>query len=338
MTAGLSVADALLAAGRDPRDPVPPPELRRIQISEFAAWLRTRTNRNKRPFQDATVTAYTDAARSLDRWMTGEDLDGDFTACDTGLLNRFFTSWVTAHGQTGLNTRQRNLRHLFTWLEEAYGHPHPYTAALHRYAPLKKRPSTLAQEFIADLLEVTGGGRARGFEDARDHAMIRMLTEGVRRMELIQLELPDLSADLIARPFVRVVPLKSARAFTEGRIVPLTAATSRSVAAYLRIRRSHRLAASSPALWLGTRNRGPLTGSGLYRMLKRRAEQAGYEPDVHPHQFRHTFANDWLAGDGAEGDLMRLMGWTDRSMLDLYAEDMQLQRAIAAKRRRGDLY
>lgn len=64
--------------------------------------------------------------------------------------------------------------------------------------------------------------------------MVRMLTEGVRRMEL---DLPDLSADLIARPFVRVVPLKSARAFTEGRIVPLTAATSRSVAAYLRIRR-----------------------------------------------------------------------------------------------------
>ena len=119
--------------------------------------------------------------------------------------------------------------------------------------------------------------------------------------------------------------------------MPLAAATSRSLAAYLRVRRSHRLAAS-PALWLGTRNRGPLTGSGLYRMLKRRAEQAGYEPDVHPHQFRHTFANDWLAGDGSEGDLMRLMGWTDRSMLDLYAKDMQMQRAIQAKRRRGDLY
>jgi hypothetical protein len=51
-----------------------------------------------------------------------------------------------------------------------------------------------------------------------------------------------------------------------------------------------------------------------------------------------TMLSTSFAGDGAEGDLMRLMGWTDRSMLDLYAEDMQLQRAIAAKRRRGDLY
>jgi site-specific recombinase XerD len=332
-----ATADILLAAGRGPGGPVTASELRRMQISEFADWLRSRTNRSKRPFQEATIAAYTDAARSLDRWMTAQDIDGDFAACDTPMLNRFFTGWVTRHGQAGLNTRQRNLRHLFTWLEEAYGHPHPYTATLHRYAPLKKRPSTLAQEFIRDLLEVTGGGRARRFEDTRDHAMIRMLTEGVRRMELIQLELPDLSSDLIARPFVRVVPLKSARAFSEGRIVPLSPATARSLAAYLRVRRAHRLAAS-PALWLGTRNRGPLTGSGLYRMLKRRAEQAGYEPDVHPHQFRHTFANDWLASDGSEGDLMRLMGWTDRSMLDLYAEDMQMQRAIQAKRRRGDLY
>ena len=53
---------------------------------------------------------------------------------------------------------------------------------------------------------------------------------------------------------------------------------------------------------------------------------------------RHTFANDWLEGGGAEGDLMRLMGWEDRAMLDLYARDMQVQRAVQAKRRRGDLY
>jgi len=54
--------------------------------------------------------------------------------------------------------------------------------------------------------------------------------------------------------------------------------------------------------------------------------------------FRHTFANDWLAGGGSESDLMRLMGWHDRSMMDRYAADMQDQRAFEAKRRRGDMY
>ena len=54
--------------------------------------------------------------------------------------------------------------------------------------------------------------------------------------------------------------------------------------------------------------------------------------------FRHTFAHDWLEGGGAEGDLMRLMGWKDRSMLDRYGADLQVQRAIQAKRRRGEMY
>jgi len=47
-----------------------------------------------------------------------------------------------------------------------------------RYGPVKSRPSTLAEEFIRDLLEVTGGGRATSFVDIRDHGMIRILTEG----------------------------------------------------------------------------------------------------------------------------------------------------------------
>lgn len=93
----------------------------------------------------------------------------------------FFADYLTTHGQTGTNTKQRNLRHLFTWLQKAYQHPHPYTDDLNRYRPAKKRPSTLAQQFITDLLEVTGNGHARGFADARDHAMIRVPTEGVRR-------------------------------------------------------------------------------------------------------------------------------------------------------------
>jgi len=333
---GLTTAE-ILAAGTAAPGAVPAPQLRRMQISEFSGWLRTRTNKHHRPFQADTIAAYADAARALDAWMREQDIDADFTACDTGTLNRFFAAYLASHGQGGTNTRQRNLRHLFTWLEESYGHPHPWTAALHRYAPAQKRPSTLAQEFIHDLLELTGGGRGRRFEDVRDHAMIRVLTEGVRRTELIQLQTTDLSTDLIAQPFVRVVPLKGGRAYTEGRIVPLAAATARAVVAYLRVRRSHRLA-GTPALWLGTRNRGPMTGSGLYQMLLRRAEQAGYDPAVHPHQFRHTFAHDWLDGGGAEGDLMRLMGWTDRSMLDRYGADLQVQRAIDAKRRRGDLY
>ncbi|HEY1914624.1 MAG TPA: hypothetical protein VGH27_03520 [Streptosporangiaceae bacterium] len=240
-----------------PREGLSGIDLRRMMISEYGMWLQGRTNKHHRPFQPDTVLAYTETARVLDRWLSQQGIDGDFTACDTPLLNRFFTDYIASHGQGGTNTRQRNLRHLFTWLEEAYGHPHPYTDKLHRYSPVKTRPSTLAHEFIQDLLTITGAGRARGFEDTRDHAIIRMLTEGVRRAELAQQQTGDLSADLIAQPFVRVVPLKGARASSEGRIVPLSVATSRAVVAYLRVRRSHGKApGTSPGPRPGTDARG----------------------------------------------------------------------------------
>jgi hypothetical protein len=45
----------------------------------------------------------------------------------------------------------------------------------------------------------------------------------------------------------------------------------------------------------------------------------------------------WRAA-ARKGDLMRLLGWPDRSMVDLYGADLQVQRAIQAKRRRGDIY
>jgi integrase/recombinase XerD len=331
------LTDASLAPQRGNRQ-LSATDLRQLSISEFAASLREGVSKRKRPYQEHTITDYADAARALDRWMTAGNVDGDFTVCDTAMLNRFFAAYLKAHTQGGTNTLQRNLAHLFAFLDEVYDHPSPYTDRLDRYAPAKKRPATLDEEFIREMLMLTGDGRARDFENIRDHAIFRVFTEGPRRTEVAQMEIDDLSADLIARPFARVVPLKDARAYGEGRIIPFTVATGRALAAYVRARRSHRLA-HLPALWLGTRGRGPLTGSGIYQMVKRRAGEAGYDPkEIWPHQWRDTFANDWLAGGGAEGDLMRLMGWTDRSMLDRYAEDLQVQRAIEAKRRRGNIY
>jgi integrase/recombinase XerD len=254
-----------------------PERLRAMMISEFEQWLRSRTNQEKRPFQEETILAYGKAARVLDAWMTGKKIDGDFTACDTALLNAFFRDYHAVHTRGGTNTKQRNLRHLFTWLEGEYDHPHPYTDELSRYAPAAGRPSTLSADFIRDLLAVTGGGHGKSFGDVRDHALIRVLTDGLRRTEVTQMRMTDLPLDLVSQRVIRVVPLKGARAEEEGRVALVAPATARAVAAYLRARRYHRLA-DPPLVWLGLRNGGPLDGMGLYRMLRRRAEQTATSP------------------------------------------------------------
>lgn len=304
-------------------------------LAEFQGYLRTVNNRDGRPYEQKTITAYSDPAKSLDRWMTANAIHGDFTVVDTATLNRYFREYYLNHGQGGTHTQQRNLIQLFNFLERERGVATPYKDGLNRYAAVKGHPKTLSGEFVDDLLEVTGGGRARDFETARDHAIIRILrSEGIRRMELLSMVMHTLPADVIQNPMFRLVPLKGARTVGEGRLVVLAPSTARALAMYLRARRHHPLA-DSDWVWLGTRGRGRLLGTGIRKMLIRRAAQAGYA-GVTPHQFRHTFSDAWLKSGGSEGDLMRLNGWKSRAMVDRYADDVANQRALEAKRRKGD--
>ena len=125
---------------------------RALTLSDFADYLRTTNNRQGRPFEEATVDNYVYAARALDAWMTTEGIDGDFTVADTAMLNRFLRAYFQQHGQGGTHSQQRNMRHLFTYLQREKGHPHPYTENLQRYAEQdKRRPATLADDHSSRL-------------------------------------------------------------------------------------------------------------------------------------------------------------------------------------------
>ena len=115
------------------------------------------------------------------------------------------------------------------------------------------------------MLEVTGAGKARDFETARDHAIIRILrSEGIRRPELLGMVMHTLPADLLRNPVFRLVPLKGAR---DGRTAGEPRASHRpALAVYLRARRSHKLA-DSGWVWLGTRNRRRQPGRPAARVV-----------------------------------------------------------------------
>ena len=76
-----------------------------------------------------------------------------------------------------------------------------------------------------------------------------------------------------------------------------------------------------------------MTAANVRKIVGRAGRLAGLTFPAHPHMLRHTAAHRWLAAGGGESDLMRLMGWRSRSMLERYGSSAATDRAIAAHHR-----
>ena len=217
--------------------------------------------------------------------------------------------------------RYASLRQFFRWaVEEGELDRHPMDGMRKPTVPDKPIP-VLEDAQIKALIDAC---RGESFIDRRDTALVRtFLDTGARLHEISQLQLVDL--DLEHQQFATV---------TKGQHVAVKyfgARTAQALDRYERARRRHTFA-GTPWLWLGMK--GKLTDSGIAQAIERRAGQAGIG-HVHPHQFRHTLAHRWLAEGGNEGDLVRVMGWKDRQMLDRYGSSAAQGRARQAHQRMG---
>lgn len=181
---------------------------------------------------------------------------------------------------------------------------------------------------LDDIRRLLASCSGRDFVSRRDAAIIFVFIDaGLRLAEVTGLTVDDID---IRDRVIYVTGKGSNRSGPRRRAVAIGVKGAQALDRYLRERRRHPHAALS-ALWLGARNRGPVSADGIDAILKRRGAQAGVS--IHPHMLRHTWASEFRAAGGGEGDLMVLGGWRSRAMLDRYGKVAAADRARDAYRR-----
>ncbi|MCW8961713.1 MAG: site-specific tyrosine recombinase XerD, partial [Ignavibacteriaceae bacterium] len=146
----------------------------------------------------------------------------------------------------------------------------------------------------------------------RDKALLETFYAcGLRVSELINLKLSDL---FLNEEMIRVFGKGS-----KERFVPIGSSAINWIGEYLKAGRPllEKKAKSQHVLFLN--NRGTkLSRMGVWKIVKKYAQLAGIQKEVHPHTFRHSFATHLLEGGADLRAVQEMLGHVDISTTQIY--------------------
>lgn len=263
-----------------------------------------------------TVKSYVNAVRHLVRYLLANNLPTDVADITKGHCERWLASQRGRYEPNGIAGRYRGVKAFFNWLlAEAEVTVSPLMGIKHPKVP-DDPPPIVTEEQRKRLLRACKGD---GHDERRDTAIIQTFMQtGLRVAGVVSMKVADL--DLKAG-IVAIDTLKGG----SKNVFPLNAAVRQAIDRYLRIRARHKHA-GSPYLWLS--RQGRLSIPGVQQMLGRRAKEAGI-PRVHPHLFRHTWANHLKTLDVSDEDLMNLGNWKDAKSARRYGRAVAHARSMA---------
>ena len=279
-------------------------------------WSLKAQNRSPR-----TVETYSEAVRQLGTFLKARGMPTDLDSITREYVEMYVADLAENRKPATASNRYRSLCRFFAYLaSEGDVSSDP----MQNMEP--PRVPQVAVEVLTDhqLAAIIAACRGKDLDNIRDMALVRaFIATGARLAEIVGLELSDFDS-ATGRVLIRN---------TKGSI-PRTEVLSPkavvAIASYLRVRSKYPRARSTSALWVGSR--GPLTPSGVRQVVRRRAEAAGIE-GVHPHMFRHAYADAHLKAGGEETTLMSALGWSSRAMVQRYAAANKAERGLAAQER-----
>lgn len=304
-----------MAAASTPRAPAPAPPPAHAAgkddaalhdaIAQFLTYLET-----YRPCSPATTTAYRHDLKRFSGFLTSRCLSTQPTAIDTRVVQAFAVS-LSGLAPATVNRALNCLSSFFGFLErQGLVSRNPVTGVERPRVPLKlpRGPSlSECQRFV------------EAARDERERALLLLLACcGLRRGELLALDVADLDADLSQ---LRVRQGKGAK----DRAVPVPGQCRGVLRGYLDTVHS-----GSGPLFV-TRKGTRLGVTGFNRIFQRVLRRAGLEAaGITPHGLRHTYATHLLRGRADIEVVRTLLGHRDIRTTSryLHADDEGRREAV----------
>jgi integrase/recombinase XerD len=261
----------------------------------------------ERGLSNNTLEAYSrDLVRYVD-FLTGQRIDRLDRVSPAVILQ-----FMTFLKESGLSprSRARNLAALRSFykfmVREKFVLDNP-TDQVVSPKSLTPLPKTLSPSDVESLLASPKGEAPLAL---RDRAMLEILyATGLRVSELVSLKLGDLQLD--------VGYLTAFGKRSKQRIVPLGEAAVEALLSYLRQGRSSLDKEGSQYLFLNRSGDG-LTRQGFWKIIKRRAIEAGIQKKITPHTMRHSFATHLLENGADLRSVQAMLGHADISTTQIY--------------------
>ncbi|MES2202497.1 MAG: tyrosine recombinase XerC [candidate division FCPU426 bacterium] len=244
---------------------------------------------------------------------TGRDCSPDDFNTETA---RAFLVWcreVKGHSEASRARRASAIRHFYGYLLDN-GHIKTNPISNLKSGKIPKRlPRPLAETEMIRLLNAPDAGTFSGIRDRA--AMEFLYGSGLRISELCSMTFGSLDLQNSNGASLRVLGKGN-----KGRLVPLSQASLRALAEYLR-RREQKSKDKGPraVIFLGDRGK-PLLPRALQQNLKKYLMTAGLDPNLTPHKLRHSFATHLLDHGADIRVIQELLGHESLATTQIYTK------------------
>lgn len=277
--------------------------------------------KNTKKSSVSTVDSYSRDLNKFEAFCIGSNIKN--VADIDGAFIKKYTQFMLSNGQSEASVSRTvaSLRCYFKFLISKNIISESPMTNISQIRTVKKLPEILTNKEVITLLNQPAGN---DFKSCRDKAMLELLyATGIKVSELITLKITDINLS------IGILHLKNEK---NERIIPIYPEAIKAITKYINSVRAILVSEEENDFLFTNMNGQVMTRQGFWKIIKQYAEQAKIKKDITPHTLRHSFAAHLLENGAQLSDIKEMLGHSDISSTQIYAQIMKNKYAAAYKK------